>query len=101
VNYGTQPAHRERLNRKGTLPLKMPKYIDSHPMGNLPPEVLRKLQGAPRDEFGVTHHDILFNQKENRVYCVLDAPSRDAVAKHHAHAGITCDFIHEVESTRE
>jgi Protein of unknown function (DUF4242) len=78
----------------------MPKYIDSHAMGGLSPQTLRKLQKAPPDEFGITHHDILFNAKEDKVYCVLDAPNRDAVAKHHAHAGITCDFIEEVESTR-
>jgi Protein of unknown function (DUF4242) len=78
----------------------MPKYIDAHPMGKIPPEVLRKLQNAPRDEFGVTHHDILFNMKDDKLFCVLDAPSQDAVAKHHAKVGITCDFIEEVESTR-
>ncbi|MGB6500739.1 MAG: nickel-binding protein [Thermoplasmata archaeon] len=78
----------------------MPKYIDSHPMGTFSPGVLRTLQKSPEDEFGITHHDILFNSKEDRVYCVLDAPSRDAVAKHHAKAGITCDFIQEVASAR-
>jgi hypothetical protein len=78
----------------------MPKFIDGHPMGSISPEVCRRLQKSPQDEFGVTHHDILFNSRENRVYCVLDAPDREAVAKHHAKAGITCDFIQEVESAR-
>jgi Protein of unknown function (DUF4242) len=78
----------------------MPKFIDSHPMGALSPDMLRKLQHAKPDEFGVTHHDILFNAKEDRAFCVLDAPDRESVVKHHAKAGITCDFIREVESTR-
>jgi hypothetical protein len=78
----------------------MPKYIDAHPMGSISPEVIRKLQRSPEDEFGVTHHDILYSTKEDRVYCVLDAPNRDAVAKHHSKAGITCDYIQEVESAR-
>lgn len=78
----------------------MPKYIDAHPMGGLTPEVLRTLQKAPQDEFGITHLDILFNARENRCYCVLDAPSREAVVRHHAKAGVTCEFIEEVESTR-
>ena len=78
----------------------MPKYIDTHPMGSLTPEQLKQLQKAPKDEFAVTHHDILYNKKENRVYCVLDAPNKDAVAGHHKHAGIECEWIREIESTR-
>lgn len=62
---------------------------------------LRELQKAPEDEFGVTHHDILFNEAENQIWCVLNAPDSDAVQKHHTKAGIQCDWIHEVESTRE
>lgn len=79
----------------------MPKYMDTHPMGEIAPETLKKLQHAPKDSFGVTHHDIFFNEKENKVYCVLNAPNRDAVVKHHQHAGLECEFILEVESTRE
>lgn len=78
----------------------MPKFIDAHPMGAFSPDAFRKLQKATEDEFGVTHHDILFNTQEDRVYCVLDAPNRESVVKHHAKAGITCDFIQQVESAR-
>ena len=63
-------------------------------------DALNELQDAPADEFGVTHHDILFSEEENKIYCVLDAPSREAIEKHHAKAGITCEYIHEVSSTR-
>ena len=59
--------------------LTTPKFIDSHPMGSLTAEQLRQLQTAPKDKFGVTHHDKLYNKKENRIYCVLDAPSKSAV----------------------
>jgi Protein of unknown function (DUF4242) len=79
----------------------MPKFIDTHPLGKLTPEQLKQLQHAPKDEFGITHHDILFNTKEDRVYCVLDAPNRDSISKHHRSAGIECEWIHEVQSTRE
>ncbi len=78
----------------------MPKFIDSHPMGSLTAEQLKQLQNAPKDKFGVTHHDILYNKKEDRVYCVLDAPSKDAVANHHKDAGLKVEWIHEVESTK-
>ena len=37
---------------------------------------------------------------EDKVYCVLNAPNRAAVQKHHEKAGLKCDWIHEVKSTR-
>ena len=78
----------------------MPKFIDSHPMTPFTAKELSALQNAPADEFGVTHHDILFSEEENRIYCVLDAPNSDAVHRHHEKAGIACEFVHEVKSTR-
>jgi hypothetical protein len=68
-------------------------------MGKLTPETLHKLQRAPQDQFGVTHHELLYNKQENKLFCVLDAPTKEAVKKHHAHAGITCDWVEEVAST--
>ena len=78
----------------------MPKFIDSHPMEPFTAEELNNLQNAPADEFGVTHHDILFSENDDKIYCVLDAPSAAAVHEHHAKAGIKCDWVHEVASTR-
>ncbi len=78
----------------------MPKFIDVHAMHPATAEQLRAAQLSPADEFGVTHHDILYSQAENRLYCVLDAPDRQAVEKHHAKVGVTPDWINEVESTR-
>lgn len=79
----------------------MPKYIDAHPMRPFTAEQLRAAQRSPPDEFGVTHHDILYNEPENKLYCVLDAPDREAIEKHHAKLGVQCDWIHEIESTKE
>lgn len=79
----------------------MPKYIDTHAMNPMTAQQLREAQNAPPDEFGVTHHDILFNEKENKIWCILDAPSAEAVEKHHAKVGMTCESIHEVSSTKE
>jgi len=91
---------RQTLNLERDQLWPMPKYIDTHPMGSLTSEQLKQLQKAPKDKFGITHHDILYNKKENRVYCVLDAPNKEAVASHHKHAGIECEWIREIESTR-
>ncbi|MDX1757083.1 MAG: DUF4242 domain-containing protein [Marinobacter sp.] len=78
----------------------MPRYIDVHPMKPFTAEELKQLQNAPADEFGVTHHDILFSEKDDKIYCVLDAPNAEAIHKHHAKAGIECEWVHEVQSTR-
>ena len=75
-------------------------FIDVHSMKPFTTGELNKLQNAPPDEFGVTHHDILFSEKDNRIYCVLDAPDADAIHKHHAKAGVKCEWVHEVSSTR-
>jgi len=79
----------------------MPKFIDAHPMRPLTADALKKLQHAPADEFGVTHHDILFSEKEDKIYCVLDAPSADAIHKHHEKGGVKPDWVHEVKSARQ
>ena len=79
----------------------MPKYLDEHQMKPLTAQQLREAQNAPPDEFGVTHHDVLFSEEENKIWCVLDAPNKEAVEKHHAKAGLKCDWIREVESTKE
>ncbi len=79
----------------------MPKYLDEHQMKPLTAKQLREAQNAPPDEFGVTHHDVLFSKEENKIWCVLDAPNKEAVEKHHEKAGLKCEWIREVESTRE
>lgn len=79
----------------------MPKFIDQHAMSPFTADQLRTAANSPPDEFGVTHHDILYSEPENKLYCVLDAPDQEAIEKHHERLGIRCDWIHEVESARE
>jgi hypothetical protein len=79
----------------------MPRFIDSHPMGKLTPEQLILLQKAAKDSYGVTHHELLYNEKDNRLFCILDAPNEEAVRKHHDHAGIDISWIEEVRSTQK
>ena len=79
----------------------MPKYMDTHAMGSITEETLRKLQTAPTDEFGVTHHDILFSKDDDKIWCVLDAPNEEAVRQHHEKAEVHVDWVREVNSTRE
>ncbi len=77
----------------------MTKFLDSHQMEGFDKEALKKAQIAPPDEYGVTHHNILYNEKENKLFCLLDAPDKDAVDKHHQKLGIKCDWITEINTT--
>ena len=79
----------------------MPKFIDSHPLKGTSPETLKKLQNAPKDEFGVTHLSLIFSEEEDRCYCFLEAPTKEAIEKHHHKMGFECDYILEVNSTAE
>lgn len=78
----------------------MPKFLDVHPFKPFTAEMLRQAQNSPKDEFGVTHHNIIYNEKENKLFCLLEAPSREAVDKHHEKVGVKCDWILEVNSTK-
>jgi hypothetical protein len=79
----------------------MPKFLDSHPLKGTNPETLKKLQNAPKDEFGVTHLNLIFSEEEDRCYCFLEAPTKEAITKHHHKMGFECDYILEVNSTAE
>jgi hypothetical protein len=78
----------------------MPRFLDSHPMKGFDEPTLRKLQNAPKDEFGITHANIVFSEKENKVFCLLDAPDKNAVIDHHKKGGVTTDWVMEVKTTK-
>jgi hypothetical protein len=78
----------------------MPKFLDAHTFKPFTAKMLNQAQNAPKDEFDVTHHNIVYNEKENKLFCLLEAPNKEAVEKHHQKAGVKCDWILEVNSTR-
>lgn len=77
----------------------MPTYLDAHDLGNATDEQLKQAQNSPKDEYGVTHHQMLYNREENKLFCILDAPNKDAVEKHHQKFGMKCNWITEVKTT--
>jgi hypothetical protein len=77
----------------------MPTYLDAHDLGNMTEEQLDQAQNSPMDEFGVTTKNMLYNKEVNMLYCILDAPNKDAVSKHHQKFGLKCDWITEVKTT--
>jgi hypothetical protein len=62
-------------------------------------ETLRKLQQSTVDEFGITHLNIIYNKEEDKFFCLLDAPNREAIENHHNKHGVTCEWITEVKTT--
>jgi len=77
----------------------MPKFLDSHDLKGIDEKTLRMLQNSPIDEFGVKHINILYNREEDKAFCLLDAPNKEAVEEHHKKGGIKCDWITEVKTT--
>jgi hypothetical protein len=73
----------------------MPIFLDVHkvPFGE---GHLKELCQSPRDEFGVSHVNLLYNYDANVCFCLLDAPDKEAVEKHHERANIICEWITEV-----
>ena len=76
----------------------MPRFLDVHPMKGLDEGLLRKLQNTP-DEFQTILLNVMYNHEVDQCYCLIDAPTMDAVQKHHDKFGIKCDWIMEVKTT--
>ena len=79
----------------------MPKFFDSHPMQGVTAETLKKLQNQPKDEFGVIHLNLIYSEDDDRCYCLLEAPDKEAIVKHHAKMGYKCDYILPVDTTSD
>jgi len=79
----------------------VPKFLDSHSLKGANPETLKKLQDAPKDEFGVTHLNLIYSKNDDKMYCFLEAPDKEDVKKHHDKFGYKCEYILEVDSTAD
>ncbi|MGC2573810.1 MAG: nickel-binding protein [Candidatus Nitrosopolaris sp.] len=77
----------------------MPRFLDVHSMKGLNGVALKKLQNAPADEFGIKHLNIMYNPEVDQCYRLIEAPTMEAVQKHHDKFGIKCDWIIEVKTT--
>lgn len=79
--------------------LTMPRYLDGHKMGSVNEDMLKQAQNQPKDEFGVVHVNMLYNKEEDKLFCLVDAPDKESVKKHHEKFGTTCEWITEVQTT--
>jgi hypothetical protein len=78
--------------------LSTSQFIDIHSLGTYSDEELKKFGEFPVDEYGVKVLNIFYNRAVGLSFCLLDAPDRNAVEKHHEKYGVKCNWITEVES---
>ena len=69
-------------------------------MKDFTPDKLEKLVNSPADKFGVIHLELFHNKKEDKLYCILEAPNEEAIWKHHETVGLKCEFITEVQQVK-
>lgn len=74
-------------------------FLDVHKIPQLD-RTIEEIINQPRDEFGVSHINIFFNKEADLFYCLLEAPSKEAIEKHHSKIHIKCDWITEVTKVK-
>ena len=74
------------------------RFLHVHSFTNVNESTIRKLQGAPPDEFGVKQLNVLYNRAADLCFCFLETPSRDSVEKHHEKYNVKCGWIAEVQT---
>jgi hypothetical protein len=77
----------------------VPTFLDDYDLGNMIEEQLMQAQNLPMDEFGFTAKNMLYSKEVNLLYCILDAPNKDAVQMHHQKFGLECSWITEAKTT--
>jgi hypothetical protein len=78
----------------------MPIFLDVHKIPSLDKNI-QELIDLPKDELGVTHINIFYNREADLCYCLLEAPSKEAVEKHHSKINVKCDWINEVTMAKK
>jgi two-component system sensor histidine kinase HydH len=74
--------------------------MDSHALGNFNKKQLEESVGPEADEYGVSVLQMLFNEKENVLHCICDAPNKESIKKHHSEFNTECDSILEINQIK-
>jgi hypothetical protein len=77
----------------------MPKFMSSHtmPAGALKREQVSQLAQAAQNDPVVRPYRSFLNLAEGKVVCVMEAPSKDALAGWFQKMQMPCDYITPVE----
>jgi hypothetical protein len=94
----TAPLGERRERRLGTMPLYMDHHKDVEGLtADAVAEAHRK-DVEIQDEYGVKYHRYWFNEETGEVFCLAEAPNKDAVEAVHREAhGLMADEIVEVK----
>jgi Protein of unknown function (DUF4242) len=76
----------------------LPRFLDVHSMKAFDEQSLKKAHTELPDEYGVSTENALYNVEADRLFCVLDAPDKEAVEKHHEKYGVKCEWIIEIKT---
>ena len=78
----------------------MPIFLDMHKLGGYTREQLITGLEDEADEFGVTVHQMIFNEEEDILHCICSAPDIESVNKHHMKFNTICDKIIPIEEIK-
>jgi AraC-like DNA-binding protein len=80
-----------------------PLYIDLHIDNSLTPDVIRKCHVADKaiqQRYGVRYLQILLNQPQGYLFCLVEGPDKESCERVHqeAHGNIACNILEITES---
>jgi hypothetical protein len=77
----------------------MPKFMSSHslPAGALKREQVNQMAKAAQDDPVVKPYRSFLNLSEGKVFCILEAPNKEALAAWFQKMKMPCDYITPVE----
>lgn len=81
----------------------MPLYIDLHIDNSLTPDLVKQCHVADKAiqaKYGVRYLQILLNQPQGYLFCLVEGPDKESCAKVHqeAHGNIACNILEITES---
>ncbi|MGA6990272.1 MAG: nickel-binding protein [Nitrososphaeraceae archaeon] len=77
----------------------MPAFLDFHSMGRYNEDDLKKSLKEPRNELEVKVLNTFYDLDSGMMFCLVDAPDRYAVERHHSKYGMKCDWITPIKMT--
>ena len=77
----------------------MPKFMSGHtmPAGAMKREQVDQMAQAAQNDGTVKPYRSFLNLAEGKVFCVMEAPSKDALAAWFKKMNMPCDYITAVE----
>jgi hypothetical protein len=77
----------------------MPKFMSGHtmPAGALKREQVDQLAQAAQNDATVKPYRSFLNLAEGKVFCVMEAPSKEALSSWFKKMNMPCDYITQVE----